>query len=378
MTDAPLKAGPQPGPARRRVLGALAGLPFTGWAGRSFAAAPITQALIGQNAPPANLAVPFPIDITAVVAGQQGGNTDTWAQAVLAALAQNLPAGTRLHSQPAGAADGVTGANQFETRTGPDGARLLVVPGTAALAWLVGDPRAQFDVGHWVPVIAGVSPGVVALRGGRAALAPGRKIRIATAGPIGPELAALLGVDLLGAQPIPVTGLMDDAAVRTALVTGSVDGVLLRGRKVADQVASMSALGVIPIYSLGVTGDNGIAARDPQFPLLPEFSELLQTQRPAATSSALFDGWRAIAAATRLEFAVVLPQLTPAAMVAQWRRAGTEATATPELARATAEEMVRTLGGAAGAAEIAAVTADAGTLLELRRWLGARLDWHPS
>jgi hypothetical protein len=378
MTDAPLEASPHAGPARRRLLGALAGLPFTGWAWRSFAAAPVSQALLGQNAPPNNLAVPFPSDITAVVAGQQGGNTDTWAQAVLAALAQNLPAGTRVHSQPAGAADGVTGANQFETRTGPDGARVLVVPGAAALAWLAGDPRAQFDVGHWVPVIAGVSPGVVALRGGRAGLAPGRKVRIATASPIGPELAALLGVDLLGAQPVPVTGLMNDAAVRTALAQGNVDGVLLRGRKVVDQVASMAAFGVMPAYSLGVTTDNGLTARDPQFPELPEFSELLKAFRPQSLSAPLFDGWRAIAAATRLEFAVVLPQLTPAAMVAQWRRAGTEATATPELARATAEQMVRTLGGAAGAAEVTAVTADSGTLLELRRWLGARLDWHPS
>ena len=376
MTDAPLEASPHSGPARRRLLGALAGLPFTGWAGRGFATGPASQALVGQNAP--SLAVPFPNDITAVIAGQPGGNTDAWAQAVLVALAQNLPAGTRVHSQPAGAADGVTGANQFETRTGPDGARVLVVPGAAALAWLAGDPRAQFDVGHWVPVIAGISPGVVALRGGQAGLVPGRRIRIAAASPIGPELSALLGVDLLGAQPVPVTGLMNDLAIRTALAQGNVDGVLLRGRKVADQVASMSALGVSPVYSLGVTGDNGLTARDPQFPELPEFSELLRASRPQALSGALYDGWRAVAAATRLEFAVVLPQLTPAAMVAQWRRAGTEAAAAPELARATAEEMVRTLGGAAGAAEIIAVMADSSTLLELRRWLGARLDWHPS
>jgi hypothetical protein len=378
MTDAPLEASLRSRLARRRLLGALAGLPFIGRAGRSVAAAPVSQALLGQNAPPNNPAVPFPNDITAVIAGQQGGNTDAWAQAVLAALAQALPAGTRVHSQRTGAADGVTGANQFETRTGPDGARVLVVPGAAALAWLVGDPRAQFDVGHWVPVMAGVSPGVVALRGGRAGLVPGGKIRIATAMPIGPELAALLGVDLLGARPVPVTGLLNDAAIRTALAQGNVDGVLLRGRRVADQVASMAALDVTPVYSLGGAGDGGPAARDPQFPFLPEFSELLKASRPMAVSSPLYDAWRAIAAGARLEFGVVLPQLTPAAMVAQWRRAGTEATATPELARTTAEEMVRTLGGAAGAAEITAIMADSGTLLELRRWLGARLDWHPS
>ena len=372
MTDAPLVADPLHSRRarlnRRRLLGALVGLPLTGWAGRSLAGA-------AQTPPPANLAAAFPNDITAVIAGQDGGNTDAWARVILAGLAQSLPSGTRLRGLATGAADGVTGANQFETRTGPDGARLLVVPGAAALAWMVGDPRAQFDVGHWVPVIAGVSPGVVALRGG---LAPGQKIRVATASPAGPELAALLAVDLLGAQPVPVLGLMNDAAVREALEKGRVDGVLLRGRRVADQVAAMSAMGVPPVFSLGASNDGGATARDPQFPDLPHFAELLTVSRPEAASGPLFDAWRAIAAATRLEFAVVLPQLTPAAMVAQWRRAGSEAAAAPELAKAASDQMVRALGGAAGAAEIAAVAAEANTLLELRRWLGARLGWYPS
>ena len=392
MTDAPLEAGSlnngRTGLERRRVLGALAGLPLllTGRAGRSHAAEAQTlsgqtlsgQILSGQNLDPAGPAENFPTQITAVIAGQEGGNTDAWARVILAALAQTLPPGTALRGLAAGAADGVTGANQFETRLAPDGARLLVAPGAAALAWLAGDPRAQFDVGHWVPVIAGMSPGVVALRGGRAGLAAGRKIRIATASPIGPELAALLGVDLLGAQPVPVPGLMDDAAIRAALAKGSIDGVLLRGRKVAEKVAAMASLEVLPVFALGGLNERGAAARDPQFPDLPEFTELLAALRPEAAAGPLVDGWRAIAAAARLEFAVVLPQLTPAAMVAQWRRAASEATATPELAKATSEQMIRTFGGAAGAAEIAAVAAQAGTLLELRSWLGARLDWRPS
>ena len=379
MTDAPLEAGSpcygRTGLARRRLLGAFAGLPLTltgkiGRAGQSYAANAQTLAPITQGAA-------FPHEITAVIGGQEGGNTEAWARVVLTALARALPPGSTLHGQTAGAADGVTGANQFETRTAPDGASLLVVPGAAALAWLVGDPRAQFDVGHWVPVIAGISPGVVALRGGAAGLASGRKIRIAAASPVGPELAALLGLDLLGAQPVPVPGLIDDDAVRTALMNDRVDGVLLRGRKVGEQVAAMAGLGVQPVFSLGEATDAGLAARDPAFPELPHFAELLSASRPDVVSGPLFSGWRAIAAATRLEFAVVLPQLTPAAMVAQWRRAGAEAAGAPEMAQATSGQMVRALTGAAGAAEIAAVSAEAATLLELRRWLGTRLDWHP-
>ena len=38
---------------------------------------------------------------------------------------------------------------------------VLLAPGEAALAWMVGDPRAQFDVGHWVPVMAGTASAIV-------------------------------------------------------------------------------------------------------------------------------------------------------------------------------------------------------------------------
>lgn len=375
MIDAPLEGGPT-ATVRRRLLGALAGLALIAPAGRKGHAA-VAQTLTGHAVPPANPAGPFPTDILAVIAGQRGGATDVWARSILSALTQNLPPGTTIRGEPAGAADGVTGANQFETRTAPDGARLMVAPGAAALAWLAGDPRARFDVGHWVAVLAGAHSAVVAVRGGRAALVPGRKIRVAAATPNGPELAALLGVDLLGAQPVPVTGLMDEAAVHAAFADGSVDAVLLRGTRLAEQQAVMAAIGVLPVFGLGMLTEAGTIVRDPRFPDLPELSELLRQTRPQAASGRLFDSWGAVAAAARLEFALVLPQLTPAAMVALWRRVGSDAAASPEMARALAEQKVRALGGAAGAVEIAAISVEAGTLLELRRWLGARLGWHP-
>jgi hypothetical protein len=375
MTDAPLENGPpgyrRTGLTRRSWLGAAATLPLAvGGAGRSLAASAQTLAVPG--------AASFPPDVKLTVAGPLGGVTDTWASDILAALAHALPPASVPRSIASGAADGVTGANQFEARAAPDGANLLIVPGATALAWLAGDTRAQFDVGHWVPVIAGTCPGVMALRGGRAALAQGGKIRIASSTSCGPELAALLGVELLGAQAVPVTGLMDDAAVIAALTKGSVDGVLLRGRRVADRLAAISTLGVLPVFGLGLLNDAGTVARDPHFPDLPEFSELLASVRPEASAGPLADGWRAIAATARLEFAVVLPQLTPAAMVAKWRRAGVEAAATATLATAANEQRIRIVGGASAAAEIAAMEADPGTLMELRRWLGTRLDWHPS
>src|SRR6202008_31963 len=120
---------------------------------------------------------------------------------------QSMPPYTAIRRVEIGSADGVTAANQFEVRGVPDGTTVLMVPGQAALAWMVGDPRAQFDVGHWVPVMAGTTPGVV---GGRlGTLTNGGRVRGAAANAASADLAALLGLQLLGVPVQPVFGITE-------------------------------------------------------------------------------------------------------------------------------------------------------------------------
>ena len=63
--------------------------------------------------------------------------------------------------------------------------------------------------------------------------------------------------------------------------------------------------------------------RDPAFPDVPHLAELYATRSGRPPAGPLYDAWRASAAAAQLEFGLVLPQLTPAAMVSLWRNAGT-------------------------------------------------------
>ena len=165
------------------------------------------------------------------------------------------------------------------------------------------------------------------------------------------------------------------SATRINTVIFDLGGVLLNLDPDRTRTA-MTGLGMQPVFGLGVLNEGGNAVRDPRFPDLPEFSELLAASRPQAATGALFDGWQAIAATARVEFAVVLPQLTPAAMVAKWRRIGSEAAAAT-LANPASDQVIRIHGGAPGAVEVSAMVAESGTLLEIRRWLGKRLDWHP-
>ena len=75
------------------------------------------------------------------------------------------------------------------------------------------------------------------------------------------------------------------------------------------------------------------------FPEVPHFAELFATRTGNKPRGPLYDAWCAAAAAAQLEFGLVLPQLTPAAMVSLWRRAGTDAMAVQgvQTAAATAQ-----------------------------------------
>ena len=323
---------------RRHLIGVLAALPVLTRAG-TVHAAPARAAVPSQ---PISTA-PFSDGARLLVAGPSHGALNGWADAVLPALEQSLPPDTVVRRAVVGGADGVTGANQFEARGVPDGLTVLMAPGQAVLAWMVGDPRAQYDVGHWLPVMAGATPGLVVARQGMPG--PDGRLRIATAGGVaGPDLPALLGCDLLGvtAEPVIVSP-AEPAAVRNAFAQGTADAACLRGHGVAEQFATLAAAGAQPLFSLGAFDDAGRTVRDPAWPDVPTFAELYGMRSGLRPAGSLFSAWSAAAAAAQLEFALG----------------------------------VHPLAGPAATAITTAATADAAALSELRRWLAERFAWHP-
>lgn len=356
--------------ARRHVIGLLAGPLLLGRGAAVHAASPLP----GSSAV---AAVPFPQGATILVAGPDGGRLGRWADAVASALNETLPPGTKVRTTCTGGVDGVTGANQFEARVPPDGATVLLAPGAAALDWLVGDPRAHFDAEHWVPVMAGVTPAIVMARPDAAPLGAGRSVRVAASGPVGPQLPALLGLDLLGADVVPVFDLVEHEAATAAFAAGKADAVLAWGQNVPQQVAALQEAGARPLFGLGALGANGASARDPEFPDVPTLVELHVALHGTPPAGARYDAWRATSAATKLEFGLVLPRLTSAAMVALWRRAASQAATQPGVQSLAGTFAVQPMEGVAAAAAMTSVAADVAALLELRGWLATRFNWRP-
>jgi hypothetical protein len=361
MTDA------LPSSDRRRLLKLFAALPFAARAGQA-RAMPTAHA-----APPADSA--FLDNAAILVAGPQGGMLDRWGRVLVPALSRSLPPETALRRTAVGAPDGVTAANQFGARTPPDGETLLLAPGDAALAWLVGDPRAQYDVGRWVSVMVAVSSGVVVARPGTAV--PGRRVRLAAASPAGVDLPAVLGLEILGARVDLLPPLSEEAQLAT-IAQGGVDVAFAHGHNAESQIRAFAAAGAEPVFALGSPGSDGRIDRCPAFPNVPTLAESRVTMRGQAPFGPLYAAWSATAIAAQLEFALVLPQLTPAAMVALWRRAGTEAASTLDVQSLALANGLRTMGGAEATATATAAAPDQDALQALRGWLAERFNWKPA
>jgi hypothetical protein len=312
-----------------------------------------------------------------LVAGAADTAPGLWARLLAPRLAQALSLGSAIPVSATGGRDGVTGANTFEALTTPDGSTAMLVPGAAAIAWLAGDPRVHFDAGRWVPALASLSSGVLVGRdpaaGGSAGLA-GRMIRTAASTVTGPELPALLGLSLLGADPSPVFGLSEPQDASKALADGRVDAVFLTGHDVPQRLAVLSDAGFAPIFSLG-SSDEDPMARDPAASGAATFAERFRAQSGTAPSGPLFDAFRATAAAARLDVALVLPMLAPPSLVARWRTACETALSDLGLVAAARRAQVDAVSAPECVQALARMNADETTQLSLRRWIAARPDW---
>ena len=187
-----------------------------------------------------------------------------------------------------------------------------------------------------------------------------------------------LGAELLGAQPVPVTEVQEDNALQAAFARGAVDALLLFGHDVPAQMNTFAQIGARPLFTLGVIDEAGRPVRDPCFPDVPTFVEFHEMIRGIRPSGPLFDAWTAAAAASQLEFGLVLPQLTPASMVALWRRAGAGAASATDVQALAWSLDLRPLGGTAATAVMGALCASQPALLALRGWLSGRSNWRPA
>ncbi len=303
----------------------------------------------------------LPAQPTLLVAGPVGSQVDRWADVIAPPLGHQLLGSGALAWENVGGADGVTGINQFQARTNPDGATALLLPGAALLAWLAGDRRARFDAGSWAPLWGGLTGAVVATR---APLAPGRPVRLALQSVSGPELEALLAFELMGIEVIAVPLPALDAMRRA-----DVDAVYLRGATMRQLEGAAAGQGWRPVFALP-------RAYAGALPDVPPAQESFLPARLADKN--LVAAFHAVTAAAALDVALVLPAVAPATVLAWWRRGCDQLDDEDAVRRAAAAARLRQADAGQLAAQLASVTLDMGAMLSLRTYLVDRYHFQPS
>jgi hypothetical protein len=288
--------------------------------------------------------------------GPEDGAAAAFARQAAAGLARGMVRAASLRVAVLGGPDGITAANRFATTVSLEDRVLLLVPGLAGQAQLVGDSRARFEARAWPAVCASLMPAALVGRLPEG----GAPIRVAIPGPAAPEAAALLALELLGRRTVPIFPAPGQAPA-ALVATGAADAMVFCGGGIAARAAS---LGLQPWFAF----DGAAGGRDPALPDLPGFGELLSDPGHPL----LVEGVRAAGAALRSRGVLVLPALTPADTVAIWRGAARAwAEAEPEVSEPGTR---RVLNGEATALAAALFPAPE-VALAYREWLLRRMNW---
>lgn len=311
-----------------------------------------------------------------LVGGLPGGQTDRWARTIAAAAQGVLSPETRIRVRTIGGHDGVTGANRLQTLAASDGRISAMLPGETAIAFLTGDPRVHFQPGEWIPILAGLNPGIIFVRDGLARLSRPTPIRLAVVGPESKGLAAILSFDKLGVPTVPIFGLRGAEALR-AFALDEADAIILTGEQITANATRLREEGGRAICSLGVLDDQAGFGGELQGMKLPTVEELAATRGVAPLLPPLEQAYRAVVAASRIEFVLVLPHLTRPAAVALWRQAARSMIRSPDIQSVAASANI-SLTEAGAAAAIAPLSTSADAMLALRQMLFKRFGWRPS
>ncbi len=292
---------------------------------------------------------------TLLAPGPEDGAHAALAHRLAAGLSRALVRATALRVAVLGGPDGVTAANRFAASTPGEERALLLLPGLAGQAALVGDNRVRFEARHWPAVCAGMVPAVLA---GRPAATGAGPARVAVTGPAVPEMAGLLALDLLGRPAVPVA-VPAGATAEAMVATGAADVAVLAGPALPARLAS---LGLQPLLTFDTPGQ----PRDPALPDTPGLGELLPDPAPLVAAA------RAAGAALRLRGVLVLPALSSADTVALWRGAARRwVEEEPDAAGAGTRRLV----DRAAAAALATLVPSPEVTLAYREWLLRRFNW---
>ncbi len=275
-----------------------------------------------------------------VIPFAEGGGSDVWARFMAPFLARHLPGQPTVIVRNIPGGGSIIGANDWAQRARPDGSSLFGASASTQLPFLLGDRRVRYDYAKWTPLLVSPTGGVVYVssrtgitRTDQIAELRGKELVFPSQGATGLDVVPILALHLLGLNVRYVFGMRGRGDARLAVERGdaSIDHQTTPAwlTQMRPRVAAGDA---VPLFSYGVPDAQGNIQRDPSFPEIPTFEEAYRALHGKAPEGTGYAAYRACSVAGFAgQKPAVLPNETPAPIIAAFRKAFEDAVKDPEL-----------------------------------------------
>lgn len=259
-----------------------------------------------------------------------GGGSDVWARFNAPYLSKYLPGNPNVVVKNVPGGGSITGTNQFAANAKPDGLTLLGTSGSTQFPYLLGDPRVRYEYKDWQMVMAAPTGGVAYISskfGVKSVRELGKlkdqKLVYGSQGATSLDLVPLLGFRQLGLDVQHVFGMKSRGEGRLAFERGEATiDYQTSSAYIKNSLPLVKEGKAIPLFSWGVTDDNGNLVRDPAFPDLPHIGEAIQMATGKAPAGGEWEAFKAfLIAGFPAQKLLVLPKGTSKEIVETYREA---------------------------------------------------------
>lgn len=293
--------------------------------------APVQSAELNLAGKTVQFVIPF---------AETGGSAE-WANFYAPLLSKALPGNPQVLVKYMPGAGSTKGANWFEKHK-DDGLTLFGTSGSTQFPYLLGDPRVRYEYKGWQVTLASATGGVAYLPadlGKKFAADPnalkGMKFIYGSQGATSLDLVPLLAWKLLGMTVEPVFGVKGRGDGRLMFERGEANIDYQTSSAYISKVEPLVASGkAVPMMTWGALDDNGNIVRDPTFPNIPTFKEVLAKQLGKEPSGPGWKAWKAFfVAGFAAQKMVFLPRDAKPDVVETYRKAFERVTKAPDFAK---------------------------------------------
>jgi len=247
--------------------------------------------------------------IAVIIPFSEGGGTDSYSRFMAPYFEKHLPGHPKIVviNRPGGG--GLTGVNYYAAKASTNGTWVLALSTSSQSNYMLGDKRAKFNMGDFIPIILsprGITQYVrkdlgiqneptLKAKIEKMRSIPKSKLIFGGKTPTSGGLALRTALSLLGIEVTSVWGLGGNGPMALAFERGeftmSYDNTLSFQNNRAHMIKSGLA---VPLYTFGVVNEDGSISRDPALPNVPTFNEAYEAVYGKQPSGTGYEAWKSL------------------------------------------------------------------------------------